>query len=172
MSAAPQLRMTVGVVVERRRAISPWANFIWRPTAALAGAPEAAPWTVLATDGDTMTYYAGTAELALYRSEVDRYRDNLVSGAPSIWIVLQARAGDPPVDIAAVTADPAEGEAWTEPGQAIVEAVAMPPAICDAVAAFVVDHPATQSFTKRVRDRADPEALARQGTTRGHDDKR
>ncbi len=44
--AAPLLRIPVGVVVERRKAFSPWADFIWRPVAVLEGVPDAAPWTV------------------------------------------------------------------------------------------------------------------------------
>ena len=37
----------VGVVVERRKATSPWADFVWQPVAVLPDAPDAAPWTVL-----------------------------------------------------------------------------------------------------------------------------
>src|ERR1700751_3080212 len=116
----------VGVVVERRRASSPWAEFLWRPVAVLAGLPDAAAWTPLAKDGDTVTYYAGAAEIALYRSEAENYRRNLKSGAPAIWVTMHTTGGEPPFAIAGATADPAEGEGWTEPGQAIVEAVAMP----------------------------------------------
>jgi hypothetical protein len=45
--ASAQARMTVGVVVERRKARSPWIDFTWKPVAVLAGLPEAAPWTML-----------------------------------------------------------------------------------------------------------------------------
>jgi hypothetical protein len=36
-------RIPVGVVVERRKAISMWADFLWRPVSVLAGSPSAAP---------------------------------------------------------------------------------------------------------------------------------
>ena len=78
--SAPVRCIPVGVVVERRKAISQWAEFLWRPVAVLAGLPDAAAWTPLAEDGDTVTYYAGPAEIALYRSEAENYRRNLVSG--------------------------------------------------------------------------------------------
>lgn len=159
--SAPGVRIPVGVVVERRRAISPWAESVWRPTAALAGLPEAAAWTPLAQDGDTISYYAGPAEIALYRSETENYRRNLGSDAPSIWVVLHETGGEPPYSLGGVTVDPAEGEGWTEAGQAIVEAVAMPQAVREEVAAFVAQYPAEPGFVKRRRDRADPDALAR-----------
>ncbi len=78
-------------------------------------------------------------------------------------MALQETGGDPPYAVAAVTADPAEGEGLTEPGQGIIEAVAMPEPLRHAIAAFVAEHHVEQVFKKRTRDRADPEALARHG---------
>jgi hypothetical protein len=160
----------VGVVVERRRASSPWAEFLWRPVAVLAGLPDAAAWTPLAEDGDAVTYYAGPAEFALYRSEADNYRCNLMSGAPAMWVRMHTTDGEPPCVIDGVTADPAEGEGWTEAGQAIVEAVAMPETVRDEVVAFAAQYPARPGFVKRQRDRADPEALARGDPQTGRHD--
>jgi hypothetical protein len=157
------LRIPVGVVVERRRAKSPWVEALWRPVAALAGLPDAAPWTALSDEGEVATFYAGPAEIALYRSEAENYRRNLASGVPSIWVALCQTGGEPPYEIAGATADPAEGEGWTEPGQSIVEAVAMPDSVREAVAGFVGQYPPEPGFVKRQRDRADPEALARHG---------
>jgi len=161
MMSAPLLRIPVGVVVERRKANSPWADLLWRPVAVLAGLPDTAAWTPLAHDGDTVTYYAGASKIELHRSEADNYRRNLATEAPSIWVALQATGGEPPYEIAAVTADPAEGEGLTEPGQAIVEAVVMPEPVRAAVAAFLTQCPVGETFVKRERDRADPEAMAR-----------
>ena len=159
----PLLRIPVGIVVERRKASSRWADLIWRPVSVLAGLPDAAPWTILATEGETVTFYAGAAEIELYRSDTDNYRRNLESGMPSVWVALQATSNDPPYEIAAVTADPAEAEGLTELAQAIVEAVTMPEALRDVVAAFVAEHHVERIFEKRTRDRANPEALARRG---------
>jgi len=98
---APLLRIPVGVVVERRKATSPWADVIWRPVAVLGGLPDAAPWMPLTIDGETATFYAGAAEIELYRSEADNYRSNLASAAPAIWVALQETGGDPPYTVAA-----------------------------------------------------------------------
>jgi hypothetical protein len=168
----PLLRIPVGVVVERRKASSRWAGVIWRPVTLLAGLPDAAPWTVLATDGETVTFYAGAAEIELYRSDTENYRRNLESGSPSVWVALQPTANDPPYEIAVATADPAEAEGLTESAQAIVEAVAMPESLRDAVAAFVAEHHVERIFEKRTRDRANPEALARRSVSfRRHDER-
>jgi hypothetical protein len=170
--AAPLLRIPVGVVVERRKAFSPWADFIWRPVAVLEGVPDAAPWTPLASSGETATFYAGAAEIELYRTETDNYRHNLASAAPSLWVALNPTGGEPPYEIAAVTADPAEGEGRTEPGSGIVEAVAMPEQLRDVIAAFIAQHHVERVFEKRQRDQADPEALARHAPeTRGNDER-
>jgi len=166
------MRIPVGVVVERRKAKSQWLDVIWLPAAVLSGIPDAAPWTVLSSDGEASMVYAGAADIELYRSETGNYRDNLTSDMPSIWISLQATGADPPYQIAAVTVDPAEGESLTEAGSAVVEAVAMPDIIREAIAAFVAQHHVETVFDKRQRDRADPEAMARRGPLRGSDDDR
>jgi uncharacterized protein DUF3305 len=157
VNVAPALaRMSVGVVIERRPAASAWVDHVWQPVAVLPGQPQAEPWTVLATDGDATTFYAGAADLALYRSETGQYRDNLASGAASLWVVLRPTANDPPYSVVAVTADPAEGESFTQAGDDLVGTVPMPPAVRDMLEAFVAEHHVEQPFFKRKRERADP----------------
>ena len=73
---------------------------------------------------------------------------------------------EPPYDIVAVTADPAEGEALTESGNDLVDVVPMPEPVRAVVEAFVAEHHVERPFYKRKRDRADPEALARRGPQR------
>jgi Protein of unknown function (DUF3305) len=162
MSLAPPLmRIPVGVVVERRKAASPWIDFTWRPAMVLAGLPDAAPWTVLASDAETATFYAGATDIGLYRTEADRYRDNLAAGAPSLWVALRPTGTEPPYRLLAVTADPSEGESFTQAGDDLVGAVPMPEPVRAIIAAFAAEHHVEQIFHKRKRDRADPEALAR-----------
>ena len=168
MSTPPLARIAVGVVVERRVAISPWIEHVWRPVGVLAGAPDAEPWTSLPGAPGADTFYAGAAEVELYRSETTNYRDNLASGQPSLWVVLRPTGGDPPFTVVRVTADPAEGEAFTETATDLVEAVPMPEPVAEAVSAFVAEHHVERAFQKRKRDRADPEALSRR---RGEEDR-
>jgi len=162
VTTAPALtRIPVGVVVERRKAASPWIDMVWRPAGVLAGVPDAAPWTMLEAGDDRASFYAGAAEIALYRSETGHYRDNLNSGRPSLWVSLRPTGVEPPFEIVAVTADPAEGESFTQAGDDLVEAVPMPPAVRTIMEAFVAEHHVERPFVKRKRERADPEALAR-----------
>jgi uncharacterized protein DUF3305 len=164
VSVAPALAtIAVGVVVERRKAQSAWIDFTWQPVTVLVGLPDASPWTVLSDDGDRAAFYAGGAEIALYRTETTNYRDNLASGTPRLWIALRPTGVDPPYDIVAVTADPAEGEALTEAGSDLVESVPMPEPVRALIEAFVAEHHVERPFFKRKRDRADPQALARRG---------
>jgi hypothetical protein len=159
--AVPLKRIAVGVVVERRKSTSRWLDFVWQPVGVLPGKPDAAPWTILSTNNDRTTYYAGPAEIALYRTDTAQYRDNLASGVPSLWVALRPTGVDPAIEIVAVTADPAEGESFTQAGDDLVEAVAMPAAVRDVLEAFVAEHHVEQPFVKRQRDRADPQYLSR-----------
>lgn len=158
----PLARIAVGVVVERRKAKSAWIDFVWRPVAVLGGEPDAAPWTVLDDDAERTTFYAGAAEIALYRSDCSSYLANLTTDEPRLWAVLRPTGAEPPFTIVTVTADPSEGEALTESGTDLIEALPMPESIRAAIAAFIAQHHVGDAaFAKRTRDRADSEALAR-----------
>jgi Protein of unknown function (DUF3305) len=161
----PLMRIEVGLVVECRKAKSPWIEHVWRPASVLAGQPDTAPWTELTVTDEATIYYAGHADIALFRSDTTYYRANLESGVPLLWVALRPtgrptdRPGiEPPYDILLVTANPAEGEALTEPGTDLVETVPMPEPVREAVAAFVAEHHVEQVFFKRKRDSAVPSA--------------
>jgi hypothetical protein len=161
MSPAPLSQIVVGVVVERRKADSPWIDFLWRPVGILPDAPDMAEWSVLREEGETVLFYAGSRTIEFHRSETARYRENLATGSPMLWVVLSPTEAEWPYALAAVTADPAEGEVFTEAGANLVETVIMPDVIREAVEAFVSEHHVEREFVKRKRDRANPEALAR-----------
>src|SRR4051812_40035418 len=107
------VRIPVGVVVERRKAVSHWIDFTWRPVAVLPGEPQATPWTVLSENAETTVFYAGRAEVALYASDSSNYRDNLSTGDPKLWVVLRPTDAQPPFEVVCVTADGSEGEGFT-----------------------------------------------------------
>jgi hypothetical protein len=169
MSPAPLSQIVVGVVVERRKADSPWIDFLWRPVGILPDAPNMTEWSVLREEGETVLFYAGSRAIEFHRSETARYRDNLATQNPLLWIVLSPAEGQWPYTLAAVSADPAEGEAFTEAGANLVETVAMPDAVREAVESFVAEHHVEREFVKRKRDRANPEALARRRAEGGQE---
>jgi hypothetical protein len=148
-------RIAVGVVVERRKARSSWANFLWRPVSVFVGSPSAAPWTPLATEAGTETtaFYAGQTAVELHRTETANYRDNLASGSPALWVALRPTALGSSYELAAVTADPAEGEGFTDAGSNLVDQVPMPDELAEIVRQFVAQHHVDRPFIKRQRDR-------------------
>jgi len=155
MRSTALARILVGVVVERRKARSPWLDFIWRPVSVLVGTPSALPWTRIGEEGDATTFYAGEAAIELHRTETANYRQNLASGAPALWVVLRpklANSANAAFELLIVTADPAEGEALTDAGNDLVAAVPMPAAIREAIDGFNAEHHVERTFNKRKRD--------------------
>ena len=155
MRSTALAKIAVGVVVERRKARSMWADFLWRPVSVLAGETSAAPWTPLDTEAETALFFAGEAVIELHRTETANYRDNLTSGVPALWVALRPVASEPPYEILAVTADPSEGEAFTDAGSYIVEAVPMPADVAEAIGRFIAEHHVERPFIKRRRQPAE-----------------
>jgi len=157
----PVIRIPVGVVIERRRAKSAWADFVWRPVTVLPGVPDVAPWTALEGDAECMIFYGGSAEIVLHRADASGYRENVEGGAALLWVAIRPTGAELPYEIAAVTAEPSEGEALTENASHIVETVPMPESVRVAVAQFVAAYYVEHPFIKRQREHADPEVMAR-----------
>jgi Protein of unknown function (DUF3305) len=158
---APAKTITVGIVAERSKGTGPWSDYLWRSVTAFAGAPDTPAWTKLSDDGERATFFVGTVEIELYRSEAGNYRENLVVEQPLLWVALRSTSGDPPYMLAGATVDPAEGESWAALGTDLVDSVAMPKVVEAAVAGFVAEYYVEQPFHKRQRDRANPEGMAR-----------
>jgi hypothetical protein len=156
MRSTALAQIPVGVVVERRKARSMWFDFLWRPVSVFVGVPSAAPWTPLDAEVQATLFFAGEAVIELHRTETTNYRENLLSGTPTLWVALRPVVSERPYEILAVTADPAEGEALTDAGSNLVEAVSMPPEVVEAVARFIAQHHVERPFVKRRRDRQTP----------------
>ncbi len=155
MRSTALARIVVGVVVERRKARSPWLDFLWQPVAVLVGTPSAVPWTRISEEGDATTFYAGETAIELHRTETANYRQNLSSGMPALWVVLRPKlvnSEGPAFELLMVTADPAEGEALTDAGNDLVATVPMPAAIMETIDGFNAEHHVERTFNKRKRD--------------------
>ena len=166
MRSTALAQIPVGVVVERRKAKSMWVDFLWRPVSVFVGSPSAAPWTPLDAEPEATLFYAGQAVIELHRTETTNYRDNLASGMPALWVALHPAASGQPYEILAVTADPAEGEAFTDAGNYLVEAVPMPSEVVEAIVQFLAEHHVERPFVKRRRQPAQP-TLARREDEKG-----
>jgi hypothetical protein len=117
----------------------------------LPGNAAVAPGTPLSATENTALFFAGEAAIELYRTETANYRDNLGSGAPSLWVVLRPDAARQFYKLVAVTADPAEGEAFADAGNDLIEAVPMPAAVAEMIGDFVSRHHVDRPFVKRDR---------------------
>jgi hypothetical protein len=156
----PTMTMQVGVVLGRRRAKSPWLDWMWEARTILPDPADAAPGASLGGDADDQLFYGGSATLEAHTIETQNYRDNLTCGAPRIWVILRPQPGDAMPEVVKVTCDPTEGEGYSETGWDIVNAAPMPEPVQAALAAFIAEHHVETVFVKRKRDRQDPEALA------------
>ncbi|MEO3434691.1 DUF3305 domain-containing protein [Inquilinus sp. CAU 1745] len=159
--------MEVAVFVERRKLKNPWIDHAWMPVSVVAGVPSAEPWTIVEERPGAVRFYAGPFRLEFFGADTGTYRDNLLSGRPSLWVALRPSNSPPGVALYKVTADSAEGEALTEPGTDIIEALPMPAAVQARLAAFVQAHHVERPFVKRKRDEADPKAMATRPPGRG-----
>ncbi len=157
----------VGVIVRRSKVDNPWIDHIWAPSAVLDEAPQTQPWTrLVSSDGDEL-FYAGPTHIALYPSETGNYRDNLMDGAPQLWVGLKEAEGGNEVELVAVTADPTEGESLFESGL-IVAKTPMPPGVASWVAAYVDEHHVERVFHKRQRDKSGPDPRKNPGGRRSN----
>jgi hypothetical protein len=133
-----------------------WVDYLWQPVSVFAGIASAAPWTALQAEAERTLFFAGEAVIELHRTETTNYRDNLASAAPALWVVMRPAASDPPYQLLAVTADPAEGEAFTDAGNNLVGAVPMPSDIAEIISRFIAWHHVDRPFVRRQRDRQIP----------------
>jgi hypothetical protein len=153
----PIQHLTVGVVAVKRKLNNPWVDFEWLPEAVLPGLPAVDPGTCIGVEGAVERWYLGPAEIIFHSGETAHYRDNLVSGRPSVWVALRENA-EGVWEIAGATVDPYEGEAFVDTVTDKVEALPMPHEIAVDLQAFVDAHHVEQAFYKRKRDRMDPHA--------------
>jgi hypothetical protein len=151
---AKEISIPVGIVVERRTSGHPWADDVWMPVAAIAGAPANAEWTKMVEGEGWTRYLAATLPVDLHHKETDGYVFNLQSAAPSLFVVLRKTDDGPmPVAVHLVTASPHEADGHLQSDDEIVEKVAMPEEILRWVEAFVARHHVEVPFVKRRKNR-------------------
>ena len=163
MEVPGTVRVPVAVLAERRPGTTPWAEWSWRALEVLEEAPDLPPWTVLREEAGRTLFLAGRAEVALHPTDTANYRDNLLTDAPRVWVVLRVADEPPGLRLYTVTVDGGEAHLYADTGTDLLEALAMPAGLRAVVEAFVARHHVERAFHKRQRDRADPEAMARGG---------
>ena len=53
------MMIPVGVVVERRPGVTPWADYAWRAVEVLEDAPSLPPWTLMREEAGRSLFFAG-----------------------------------------------------------------------------------------------------------------
>lgn len=147
-----EIVINVGVLAERRKAVSQWADDIWRPVAVLIGETQFEPGSVVFHEADFTRFFVGHADIDLHATETDAYVHNLESAEPVLYVVLRSDDGGPlPYYVHKVTASPYLALDIEDTAEDIVERVAMPHAVLRLVADFVDAHHVERAFTKRKR---------------------
>ena len=155
------LRIPVGVLAERRPAVTKWAEEVWRVVEVLEQAPAVPDWTLLREETGRSLFFAGTAEVVLHPTDTSNYKHNIEAEQPLVWVALRPAATPSGFVLQTVTVDPGEAHLHADTGNDLVEALPMPPGLLAATADFIARHHVERAFYKRKRDKADPEALAR-----------
>lgn len=122
-----------------------WAKRHVRPKALMADIPALEQGALMAEQGEVRTYYMGDHAVVLHSGETMHYIDNLRAACPSLWVSCDAD------EVRLVTADPYEGEAMASDPERIVEALPMPAAVMQSIAAFIAAHHVDEVFYKRKR---------------------
>lgn len=155
-------RLSVGVVLERRRVERGWVSEAWRVAGLLPPGVGAGlePWAAVAEGPGWRHLYAGEVAIELFPGETAAYRDNLASSRPAVYVVLR-RDPDHGMAVREATVDPGEIEAHADAGDDQIEAVPLPDAVAAWMQDFIARHHVEREFYKRQRKPVDPEALGR-----------
>lgn len=143
--------ISLGVVIRRSPGATRWARWAWKVVAVLPGAGPA-DWKELRRDGDAVEYHAATVPLELWASDVEAYLTGLETRTPAVYVVLR-ESEDGPREVTLATASPFEAQDYMDSGEEVVEQVAMPRQLAEAVREFVRAHHREEPFVKRRRDK-------------------
>lgn len=145
--------MPLGIVVERRRGVTAWADWNWRPVSVIPGAGPVEPPGRLLMEGDGWSQsHAATLTLELFRTDTEGYRLNLSQDPPRLWVVMRPNGNGEELVPFTVTASAHEGEGY-QIGADVVETVPMPAEVIALVRDFVEQHHVDVPFHKRERKR-------------------
>ncbi len=149
-----ELIIPVGVIAEKRKAISQWADDYWVPSAIFEGAAAQKPGEVIRQEEKKTVYFMGFAEIFCHATETESYVHNFDSRDPAVYVVLRRDDENEhplPWYVHMVSVSPYEALDYTDSAEEIVERVQMPNALYARVLEFTSSHHVEQPFKKRQR---------------------
>lgn len=154
----PLERISIGVVIERRKVVNKWADHIDSVIDIIPHAPPISGWRFLVAGDDWERYHAATLDIELYPDQAEGYRTNISAAIPKLFVVLRRDEAESLHDfyVYRVTACPYEAEKFMDVGDDVVETVEMPPWIVAVVENFADCHYIERKFEKRKRKPYDP----------------
>lgn len=147
-----ELHIPVAVQVERRAPVSRWASGATVPIGVTPGRVALEDGALLVADANPR-HHAGHAAIVLHRRDTEGLLANLQSREPVLYVVMRPGEGgmDGGMRLHLVTASDHEAQDHTDAGEDEVARVPMPPAIREAVEAFVAAHHSDEPRHKRKR---------------------
>jgi hypothetical protein len=137
----------VSVILERRPAVSRWADHVWTAAGITVGGRTDAPDAQLIREDRGVSYFLiGGLDVALHADECESYYYNLVSDSPRAYVIAHTDGGQPQPFRISMSFD--EAHAYLE-GEDEIYAVDVPPELYRWTEAFVIAHYFPQKKTKR-----------------------
>lgn len=148
------LDLDLGVIVETRAGVTKWQKTVVIPHSVfLSPKGQGFKTKIIYSQGQARRYLAGTLTLTLHRKETNDYQVNLQSRQPRVFVGLRD-CGDGS-EMAwmpfLITVSPYEAEGYMHGDDGIMEGVAMPEELIEAVASFIETHHKSEPFKKRRR---------------------
>lgn len=148
----PEIVMSVGIVLERRKSKHPWADYAWQVVAVVPEMPVTDGWQHAQSDGESDLFQFSPATLTLHRRMGEAYDANIGTDKPALWVLLDEDDTEPvPYKLRGVTADPYEAQGFLDSAEGLAERVVMPPDVAAWMAAYLKQMPEPEQFRKRRR---------------------
>ena len=149
-----ELRISIGVLAEKRRSFSQWAQDYWIPTAIIEGHLNHHEGDLLYEADGVKRYFLGFSEIYCHASETEAYIHNFESQVPAIYVILRKDEENlHPLDwfVHTVTVSPYLAQDFSDSDEDIVERVLMPLDIAKQLMDFIDEHHVEEVFKKRKR---------------------
>ena len=139
----------VSVILERRPAVSRWADYVWTAAGITVGGHTDAPEAQLIREDQGVSYFLiGGLDVALHADECESYYYNLVSDSPRAYVIAHTDGGQTQPEPFRISMSFDEAHAYLE-GEEEIYAVDVPAELYLWTEAFVIAHYFPQKKIKR-----------------------